>query len=67
MGSDLIAWIVAVALGAIVVIVGLRRNLADTTRNSLPWFGEALGQATASPGLFDDAQMNHPFSSRQRR
>lgn len=36
MGNDLIAWIVAIALGIPVVILGLRRKLGDTTSNWLP-------------------------------
>jgi hypothetical protein len=33
MSSDLIAWIVAITLGFAVVGLGLRRDLADITRN----------------------------------
>jgi peptidoglycan/LPS O-acetylase OafA/YrhL len=32
MSSDLIAWVVAVTLGIAVVVLGLQRNLSDTTR-----------------------------------
>jgi hypothetical protein len=40
MSSDLMAWIVAITLGLAVVGLGLRRYLADITRNWLPRFGE---------------------------
>lgn len=67
MGSDLIALAFALALGTAVVILGLRRNLGDTTRDWLPRFGEASEHATATPGPSDGGQRRRPLSPRQRR
>jgi hypothetical protein len=67
MSNDLIAWMVAIALGVAVVGLGWRRKLADTTRDWLPRFGEAREQATVSPGLSDGEQRRRPLSPRQRR
>jgi hypothetical protein len=39
MSSDFVAWVIAIALGIAVVVLGLRRNLSETTRNWLPRFG----------------------------
>lgn len=36
MSSNLIAGVIGIALGAVVVGVGLRRNLSDVTRTGLP-------------------------------
>jgi hypothetical protein len=49
MGSDLIAWVVAITLGVAVVILGLRRNLGDVTQEWLPRFGESPEPVTAMP------------------
>lgn len=46
MSSDLIAGVVALALGVVVVGVGLRRNLSEVTRSSLPRY-ERDPEATA--------------------
>jgi hypothetical protein len=67
MGSDLIAWIVAIVLGVAVVVLGLRRNLGDTTRNWLPRSEEASGQGTGALAPFDGEQRRRPLSPRQRR
>jgi hypothetical protein len=67
MGSDLIAWAVAVALAIAVVGVGLRRNLSETTRSWLPRLG-AAEQPTATLGLYEGGNRpRHPLSPRQRR
>lgn len=49
MGSDLIPLVVALSLGTAVVVLGLRRNLDDVTRNGLPRFEEAPETATPTP------------------
>lgn len=40
MSNDLIAWAIAIGLGAVVIVVGLRRDLSEVTRSNLPRFGE---------------------------
>ncbi len=68
MSSDLIAGIVAVTLGLVVVVLGLRRNLSETTRNGLPRFGEDPESATVTLGLYEGGERRrHPLSRRQRR
>ena len=67
MSSDLIAWIVAVGLGIVVVVLGLRRNLGETTRNWLPRSEGASEQETGALGLSGDGQGRRPLSPRQRR
>jgi hypothetical protein len=67
MSSDLIALVVAITLGIVVVVLGLRRNLSETTRNWLPRFGGALEPATATPGSSDYGPGRRPLSRRQRR
>lgn len=68
MGSDLIAWVVAVTLGIAVVVLGLRRNLSETTRNGLPRFGGNPERATANLGLYEgEERRRRPLSPRQRR
>jgi hypothetical protein len=67
MSSDLIAWIVAITLGAAVVGLGLRRKLADTTRNWLPRPGEASEWVNATRGATDGERWRRPLSPRQRR
>src|SRR5262245_3797850 len=68
MGSDLIAWIVAVTLGVVVGGVGLRRNLAETTRNWLPRFGGDPERATSTLGIYAGGERRpRPLSPRQRR
>jgi hypothetical protein len=66
MGSDLIASVVAITLGVAVVLLGLRRNLSETTRNGLPRFGKDPEQATASFGPPEGEQWRRPLSPRQR-
>lgn len=68
MSSDLITLVVALALGAAVVILGLRRNLSETTRNGLPQFGENPERETAKLGLYEgEERQRRPLSPRQRR
>lgn len=67
MNSELIAWVVAIALGIAVVGLGLRRNLADVTRTRLPRFGEAPEPVTALPKSSDGGQGRRQLSPRQRR
>ena len=68
MSSDLIAWVVAITLGTAVVILGLRRNLSEITRNGLPRFGEDPEQATATLGLYEgEERRRRPLSPHQRR
>jgi hypothetical protein len=68
MSSDLIALAIALTLGAAVVVLGLRRNLSETTRNGLPRFGGDSERATATLGLYEgEARQRRPLSPRQRR
>jgi hypothetical protein len=68
MSSDLIPWVVAIALGIATVVLGLRRNLSDTTRNGLPRFGGGSGQTTATVGLYEgEEKPRRSLSPRQRR
>jgi hypothetical protein len=68
MGSDLIAWVVAITLGIAVVVVGLRRNLSETTLNGLPRVGGDPERATATLGLYEGGERRRrPLSPRQRR
>lgn len=68
MSSDLIAWVVAIALGLVVVVLGTRRNLSDTTRNGLPRLGGGSEQETVTLGLYEGGERRRrPLSPRQRR
>jgi peptidoglycan/LPS O-acetylase OafA/YrhL len=68
MSTDLIAWVVAIALGTVVLVVGMRRNLSETTRSNLPRFGEDSESATATVGLWEGEQRGGgPLSPRQAR
>lgn len=68
MSSDLIAWVVAITLGIAVVVLGLRRDLSETTRNGLPRFGGDPERATATLGLYEgEERRRRPLSPRQRR
>jgi hypothetical protein len=67
MGSDLVALVVALTLGTAVVILGLRRNLSETTRNGLPRFGGDSQRATPTLGLYEgEERRRRPISPRQR-
>jgi hypothetical protein len=66
--SDLIAAIVALALGTAVVLLGLRRNLSETTRNGLPLFGGDSQQEKAMLALYEgEGRHRRQLSPRQRR
>jgi len=67
MSSDLIAWVVAITLGIAVVVLGLRRNLSETTRNGLPRFGGASEPETATLGSSGGERWRRPLSPRERR
>jgi hypothetical protein len=68
MSSDLVALAVAAALGAVVVVVGLRRNLSETTRNGLRQSRELQEQATVTLGLYQgEERPRRPLSPRQQR
>jgi hypothetical protein len=68
MSSDLIAWAVAITLGTAVVVLGLRRNLSETTRNGLPRFGGDPERATAMLGLYEgEGRRRRPLTPRQKR
>lgn len=66
MSSDLIAWIVAIGLGIAVVVLGLRRNLGETTRDWLPR-SEGAQQEIGTLGPSGDGQRRRPLSPRQRQ
>ena len=70
MSTELIAWVVAIGLGTVVVVVGLRRDLSETTRSNLPRFGEGSESATATVGLWEGERRGNPrrpLSPRQAR
>lgn len=68
MSSDLVAWVVAVTLGIAVVVLGLRRNLSETTRNGLPRFGGDPSRATAALGLYEGGERRRrQLSPREKR
>jgi hypothetical protein len=68
MSSDLIALVVALTLGTAVIILGLRRNLSEATRNGLPRFGRDPERETATLGLYEgEERRRRPLSPRQRR
>jgi hypothetical protein len=65
---DLVVLLIALALGIVVVILGLRRNLSETTRDWLPRFGEDSERSTATVGLYEGGDRpRKPASPRQRR
>lgn len=64
-GRELIAWLVASTLAVVVIGVGLRRNLSETTRRWLPRFG---ARPTARLGLYEgEERRRHPLSARETR
>ena len=68
MSSDLIAWVVAITLGLAVVVLGLRRNLSETTLSGLPRVEGDPERATATLGLHEGGERRRrPLSPRQRR
>jgi hypothetical protein len=67
MSSDLVALAIALTLGTSVVILGLRRNLSETTRNGLPRF-ERDSERAPVLGLYEgEERQRRPLSPRQRR
>jgi hypothetical protein len=68
MSSGLLVLAFALALGAAVVVVGLRRNLSETTRNGLPRFEGEDDRPTVTPGLYEGVERpRRPPSRRQWR
>jgi hypothetical protein len=68
MSTDLIALIIAIGLGTVVVVVGLRRDLSETTRSNLPRLGEdSEPAATATVGLWEGERRGSSLSPRQAR
>jgi hypothetical protein len=67
MGSDLVAWVVAITLGIAVVVLGLRRELADTTRSWLPRPGEDSEREVATLRSFDGERRPRQLTLRQKR
>jgi hypothetical protein len=67
MSSDLIALGVAITLGVVIVGVGLRRDLADTTRRWLPRPGEVSEREVAMLRSPDGRRRSRSLTPRQRR
>jgi hypothetical protein len=68
MSSDLLALVVAATLGTAVVVLGLRRDLSETTLSGLPRFGEGAERATVTLGLYvGEERHRRPLSPRKRR
>jgi hypothetical protein len=68
MSNELIAWVVAITLGIAVVVLGLRRNLSETTRNGLPRFEGDPERATAALGLYEGGERRRrSLSPKERR
>lgn len=66
MSSDLIAGVVALALGLAVVVLGLRRDLSEVTRSWLPRW-DTPEDAPAAPGPQGGGREHRDLSPRQRR
>jgi hypothetical protein len=67
MSRDLIVLIVTIGLGIVIVLLGLRRNLSETTRSGLPRFGEAPEQVTEMVGPSEHERGRKPLSPKQAR
>lgn len=68
MSSDLLAGLVALALGIAVLILGLRRNLSEVTRDGLPRPEEGSEQTIATLGPYEgEERRRRSLSPRQRR
>jgi hypothetical protein len=68
MSSDLVALTIALTLGLAVVILGLRRNLSEATRNGLPRIEGDSERTTPTLGLYEGGERpRRPISPRQRR
>lgn len=67
MSSSLVALALAIALTAAVVVIGLRRNLSETTREGLPRFEGGSEGATTHLDLYEGGERpRRPLSWRQR-
>ncbi|HZO06163.1 MAG TPA: hypothetical protein VFB52_07225 [Solirubrobacterales bacterium] len=67
MSSSLVALAVGLALTAAVVVVGLRRNLSETTREGLPEFGGDPEGTTPKLDLYEGQERPRgPLSRRQQ-
>lgn len=67
MSTDVITLIIALGLGIAVVVLGLRRNLSETTRDGLPRFGEASDETPEALGPSEGGQGRKPLSPKQAR
>ena len=69
MNSDLIAGVVAVVLGVAVVVLGLRRDLSETTRSGIRQLEADPDKSTATLGLFqgEERPRRRRPSARERR
>lgn len=67
MSSDLIALVVAIGLGTVVVVVGMRRNLSETTRENLPRFGGESRPPIATEWPSEGERRRRQLSPRQAR
>jgi hypothetical protein len=66
MGGDLIALVLALGLGVVVVVLGLRRNLSATTRDGLPRFGGVPDTPTV--GMYEgEERRGRSLTTGQRR
>lgn len=66
-GSESLAWVVAIMLGAAVVVAGLRRNLADTPRSWLPRPGGVPEREVRDTEVARWGRRPRPLTPRQRR
>jgi hypothetical protein len=67
MDSDLIAWVVAIALGVAVVGLGLRRNLSDLTRGWLPRHREVSEAPVVATEFSNSGHRHRQLSPGQRK
>lgn len=68
MNGDLVALGIALLLGAAVVILGLRRELSETTRDGIPRFHEDPQESTMALGLYEgEERPRRPLTPVQRR
>lgn len=67
MSSSLVAFALAGVLAAAVVVIGLRRNLSQTTREGLPEFGGDPEGVTTNLDLYQgEERPRGPLSRRQQ-
>jgi hypothetical protein len=67
MSSDLIAGVIAIALGAVVVGLGLRRKLSDVTRSGLPQYKRDPEAVSIATELYTGPPRRSQLSPRMRR